>query len=747
MNKALFVFILMGTGNFLNAQCVPAPSDNCESSQELCSLTELNGYSCKILDYDNPTGCSPLCPSGGVASHTSWWAFITNGGNVCITITYSNCSVNGQGAQMGIWHDCDCKESVACNPTCNGPGSKTICGVLEACRTYYLFVDGCSGDVCDYTFTTSGGDAPKIPPLNNITGPANICKGACNVKYGVTLSSGTCEPNFLWTLDGIELDQYWNNIVLDIPYEGDFVLCVTAIVGNLGSGSICDQVGPKCMTIKSRLEKDRLSGPRYICYENTPYIWQGVTVIESGEYRQKFSDKNCCEFDSVVNFVIITEPEPESVYYLACPGDFYIDPITRKKIQGCQDGARVILPKKSNPYRCDSSYNLFATYLELGGNFKEFCNDGKIFCQFLAYDNTCNVRGYETSGFEYKWYKKSDSLKNTLGSDEFFRIYRKDEYCVEINLKGKLDNLSESCTFTRCETLDETKLILDSICPKGSINVCSGEITQFYVDSLLPTNVLHSWSVTGGKIITQNNTAKRSIDILWDNSLSPGHSSEGEVCYQLVIDSCLMSTMCCTKINILGDPNQLNAGNDDQLKGLKYPLNAEPDGYGVWTTVSGPGIAVFSDIHDPNALVSVSRYGTYLFRWTVTCNSTYYDEVQISFQRLIISVENSDKNLLDTCCINMGIDTRSKEKIINSYTIIPNPLRHERLQIRGNPSGATNQLVVFDMQGTKIMDKKLYWNSSFQEIEFSPELNSGIYYLYIKEEDGTSWPNKLIVIE
>ncbi|MBK6824240.1 MAG: hypothetical protein IPG87_15155 [Saprospiraceae bacterium] len=56
---------------------------------------------------------------------------------------------------------------------------------LMRCKTYYLFVDGCSGDVCDFTLTTSVGAAPLLPPLGNIMGPRDVCKGACNVKYTI----------------------------------------------------------------------------------------------------------------------------------------------------------------------------------------------------------------------------------------------------------------------------------------------------------------------------------------------------------------------------------------------------------------------------------------------------------------------------------------------------------------------------------------------------------------------------------
>ncbi|NOT37861.1 MAG: hypothetical protein HOP11_10830 [Saprospiraceae bacterium] len=322
----LFIVIMFFSGGFgrIKAQCIPASADVCEEAKVLCSRDEMNGYTCRNINYSNPTGCSPLCPSGGAPHNTSWWAFVTDGGNVCVTMLFANCTLNGTGVQFGIWGDCDCSQSIFCDPSCNGAGTKTACGVLEPCKTYYLFVDGCTGDVCDFYLTTSGGSPPTLPPLGPLTGPLNLCKGACNVKYSITLIGGTgCEPAWQWTLDGTELDQYTKDITLDFPDEGDFVLCATAIIGNPQSGSICDQEGPKCITIMVRQEVDRKADPRIVCIENGPILWHGQIINISGEYTQHFTNDNCCEYDSIVEFTVIDPTVPANVIFNTCitPGD------------------------------------------------------------------------------------------------------------------------------------------------------------------------------------------------------------------------------------------------------------------------------------------------------------------------------------------------------------------------------------------------------------------------------------------
>ncbi len=61
-----------------------------------------------------------------------------------------------------------------------------------------------------------------------------------------------------------------------------------------------------------------------------------------------------------------------------------------------------------------------------------------------------------------------------------------------------------------------------------------------------------------------------------------------------------------------------DAGEDASNCGLEYYLNATPStGTGTWSRVSGPGNAVFRpDVHDPSAMVTVTEFGTYVFRWT-----------------------------------------------------------------------------------------------------------------------------------
>ncbi len=552
-NVCLSILGLVIGQTVLLAKCTPASSDYCKDANVLCSLDELNGYSCANIEYSNPSGCAPLCPSGAVAHNTSWWAFVTNGGNICITITYNQCTVTGNGVEFGIWGDCDCGESIFCDPSCTGPGSKTACGVLKPCKTYYLFVDGCSGDVCDFTITTSGGTPPLLPPLSNIYGPTTLCKGACHVQHSFEIDSTKCDPVFQWTLDGIELDQYGNEVTNDFPDEGNFVLCGTAIIGNPASGSICDQVGPKCVTIKvGNYPKIRKDKPRWICYEDLPLIWHNQKVTDTGEYTQHFDSINCCSYDSVVWFLPLKKPKANTIFYLACRGAAYEDSFALTRVTSCQNPLEITRPNSSNIYRCDSSYYLYAAFLEDTVYFESTCADTNAYLMAKPVDRTCPVLGYRTGKFYYNWYRKNDSLKTSLSDSSKLFINESNEFCLDLTLESVLDTLTRKCVRTFCETVDELQIIPPKICPIGNYQSSSGGIYHYMVDtSKLPRDYFNiEWSLENGKVLTpKEGRDSTSIKVRWD-SLAEMKS----VCIRYRTN-CGWSETCCLPIELLSVEN------------------------------------------------------------------------------------------------------------------------------------------------------------------------------------------------
>jgi len=134
----------------LGLKCTNAP---------VFSVKEINGWRGSNPNFSNSDDApSPLCPTGGAGHNLGWWSFNSPGGSYNFEIEFDNCSVNGTGVQFGIYTDCSFTESVFCDPSCNGPGKKSFNVNMEPFKLYYLFVDGCSGDVCDFIIKT---DEPR----------------------------------------------------------------------------------------------------------------------------------------------------------------------------------------------------------------------------------------------------------------------------------------------------------------------------------------------------------------------------------------------------------------------------------------------------------------------------------------------------------------------------------------------------------------------------------------------------------
>lgn len=176
----------------INSQCVPEAANDCVGASVFCSLDELNGFRCMNTDLINPTACLP-CYGTGTPHNSSWWAFVAQGGPAEIRMQFSDCynpfGNSPSGVQVGIVSACDCSGIISCHSECNGNGALIIINSnLQACKIYYLWVDGCNGDVCNFIITTSGGKQPILDTLSNISSIARnpICKGACyefSVKY------------------------------------------------------------------------------------------------------------------------------------------------------------------------------------------------------------------------------------------------------------------------------------------------------------------------------------------------------------------------------------------------------------------------------------------------------------------------------------------------------------------------------------------------------------------------------------
>lgn len=132
-------------------------------------------------------------------------------------------------------------------------------------------------------------------------------------------------------------------------------------------------------------------------------------------------------------------------------------------------------------------------------------------------------------------------------------------------------------------------------------------------------------------------------------------------------------------------PPVANAGTGGNNCGLEFFFNAVPStGTGTWARMSGPGTARYSpDNHDPSARVTVSAYGTYVFRWTeVNGDCTSSSDVTVGFFEQVSANAGSggdecDLNFTLSAVHGTGTGTWSKVSGPGNSTFTPDVHRND----------------------------------------------------------------------
>jgi hypothetical protein len=230
----LLTCLLMGISASLFAQPCPPPGfpdagNNCVQAPILCE--NLDGY-CNQINNNNSPQSFPGCP-GWQLNNDEWFAFFAGSTSITIQVTPSNCS---QGPQMGLqagiyagcgppWMPMDLQCSCTQNPFILQANNFVIGQV------YYFVIDGCGGNVCDYSIDVLSGSTVGVPPADPgpITGPTPVCQSSTS-PYSI--ASVVAATIYTWTLNppsaGTITGQGTRNINVNwsASYSGPVELCV-----------------------------------------------------------------------------------------------------------------------------------------------------------------------------------------------------------------------------------------------------------------------------------------------------------------------------------------------------------------------------------------------------------------------------------------------------------------------------------------------------------------------------------------
>ncbi len=375
MSKTLLLLslLLMSTISY-GQNCNPPAADDCENSYVLCGLSELDGYACSNPDISNPTGPFPtLCFGQGVSHNTNWWAFVGNGSRIEVTFEFNpkDCEFAGtscNGIQAGIVLSCG-GPPLDCNAACN-TSTFTLSGVTESCHTYYVWVDGCCGDVCSYEISVGQGNKAKIPlPLPEFEVKGEKC--LCNeVEVCIGDLAGSCQAPLRWTIDGEPMPDFedWQCINMPVP-ESPAEVCVTWLIGNpRNPDAICDEQ-TKCFTLSADSIQTVRLRPETLCYEvhQEQYTWgiHGVdTTIESScvdppcvLFAQ--TGTGCCvRYEK--EFTLLPKRDTGIKWVFHCDDSPYIDENRRGYNQPvCDSPVTWTAPYGAEKTLCDTTYKLY----------------------------------------------------------------------------------------------------------------------------------------------------------------------------------------------------------------------------------------------------------------------------------------------------------------------------------------------------------------------------------------------------
>ncbi|MFK8101083.1 MAG: gliding motility-associated C-terminal domain-containing protein [Saprospiraceae bacterium] len=326
------IVVAITTIGFLNAQpCdIPPGVTTCQAAGITCQ--GLDGYCATLETNSNGIGPNPLCNGTGVPNNIEWFAFIAGSTTISIQLTPSNC--NGvpnpggnpfQGIQAGIYSDCSFSTSMACQSNCTiNPFTLTNTSYVIG-QTYYIFIDGCAGDVCDYSVEVTNGstDVPQ-PTTPNPVGTTSICPNATGPNgtgftYSVPAVSGAV--TYTWEIlpagSGGVIAAGQGTPTINVDWSGSAT-----------GGTVCVTVSNDCFTASQEcinVTTDPIIGidpPAGEYCENEPgYIFpgDGMTYTDGSNSITFTSWQGC---DSTVTLVVTENPNVEvDIYPTICAGD------------------------------------------------------------------------------------------------------------------------------------------------------------------------------------------------------------------------------------------------------------------------------------------------------------------------------------------------------------------------------------------------------------------------------------------
>ncbi|MCW5920897.1 MAG: gliding motility-associated C-terminal domain-containing protein [Saprospiraceae bacterium] len=220
----------------------PDAGNTCVQAPVLCE--NLDGY-CNTINNNNQQQNFPGCGGQFVLNNDEWFAFFAGTTSITIQVTPTNCTPGpNMGLQGGIYSAC-VSQPLALQCQCTQNPFILSSNNFVVGQIYYFVLDGCAGNVCDYSITVLSGSTVGVPPNDPgpITGLQEVCQ---NSTTGYSLPPVGGATTYTWTLtpnigtisgSGPNVNVSWGNNTTSAD------LCVTTANGCYANPT------PSCITI------------------------------------------------------------------------------------------------------------------------------------------------------------------------------------------------------------------------------------------------------------------------------------------------------------------------------------------------------------------------------------------------------------------------------------------------------------------------------------------------------------------
>ena len=568
--------------------------ENCQLSDDnppICNLNLLDNY-CGSMNTATSTGDqpAPLCPDGsGTAHNSSWFAFVAGEAGFEMEVVPFNCTDAGgfTGIQAGVYTDCTFTDAVFCQGGCEtsaitigGPGTELVPG-----ETYYFFLDGCAGSICDFEVNViQGGVQFTIPNPTGIACSVTDCGPVCpGSEITFTVEGLEIDVDYHWTIptgavlvgdgeqNGDEVITTTNEIILSFPDEGvfDVILDFATNECNITTGAsttvTVQQPDPIDFGEYTICEHDLEEGFGNGDTDNNGNVligpngeaWNGPDLTMPGiDIEVDYIDPDGCTIVQIIDIIQIDNSPIEQVSLAICEDElpFQYDQLTVTG-NGAGGFTNFIYTLVDTPAAsgCDSMVELTTVVLEHELELDPECLLGGVQIRINDEEMIPTVPNQVT----YFWYNEDDpatEITDTDGFSDILQITQSGTYCVDVTLNHFIGEPGEnSCLFTYCEEVIIEELVPDApIAIDWLTNPCGESAGINYTVENDPDDGATTWNWTiidgNGSIAGGGLENASTVSVNWLGGAG------GTLCVA-ANNSCGTGPETCIPIEVVGAPD------------------------------------------------------------------------------------------------------------------------------------------------------------------------------------------------